>query len=309
MLSGARKAPGRACALKWVWSSACASLIGNDTVTLTEPLFLALLLGILLVLLDRRWAWVGVLCGLLLLTRPNAYLVPVIAVAVLWRQLGWRKAAGCLLLVAAVVIPWSVRNKVQVGTFSLTTSEGFNIAAIYAPPAQERGGFADPVYDPWYDDTDYQLWQFEEARWNTELRALGFRSISENPGYVLTVVRRNTGNLLELGGLDLDEAEELDGRNLDFRAATLPLFWAVLVIGGFGLVLRARDRRVWPAYVIVGQLVALSLVLIAVPRHRAPLDLLLCIGVGFTAGSAVGGRRIRWRGRCAARRRAPMRWR
>lgn len=258
-------------------------LIANDTVTLTEPLALALVLGILLLLLDGRWVWVGVLGGFLLLTRPNAYLVPVVAGIALWRPVGWRRALGSVLVAALVVIPWSLRNKVQVGTFSLTTSEGFNIAAVYAPPAQERGGFADPVYDDWYDGTDYQLWQFEEARWNTELRALGFRSIRADPGYVITVVRRNVQSLVELGGLDVEEAEQLDGRNPDFRHAMLPLFWLVLLIGGFGLAVRARDRRVWPAYAVVGQFVVLSLLLIAVPRHRAPVDLLLCIGVGFAA--------------------------
>lgn len=258
-------------------------LIANDTVTLTEPLALALILGILILILDERWAWVGVLCGALMLTRPNAYLVPVIAAVALWRGLGWRRAVGCLAIVVLCVVPWTVRNKVQVGTFSLTTSEGFNLAAIYAPPAQARGGFADPVYDPWYDYTDYQLWQFEEARWNTELRALGLRSLRDNPSYLLTVMRRNISSIMEFGGLDVNEAEELDGRNLDFRKATLPLFWVVLVVGGAGLVVRAGDRRVWPAYAIVGQFVVLSLVLIAVPRHRGSLDLLLCIGVGFVA--------------------------
>jgi 4-amino-4-deoxy-L-arabinose transferase-like glycosyltransferase len=85
-------------------------LLANDTVLLTEPLSLALLLGMVLALTGRRWLVAGVLLGLLVLARPSAqYLVVVVVVWLLW-QIGWRRALGCAGVAALVVSPWVVRN-------------------------------------------------------------------------------------------------------------------------------------------------------------------------------------------------------
>lgn len=281
----------RICGKPGAVAAACAvgvmpSLIANDTVSLTEPLGLLLLLAVLLALDARRPVLVGLAAGALMLTRPNAYLVVVIAALFLWRSMGWKKALASVACSIAVVVPWSVRNLVQVDTPRLTTSEGFNLAAIYAPPAQERETFVDPVFDSWYDDTEFQLLQFDEAEWNDALTELAISSIREDPQYVLRVVGNNVLSILEIQPSNNRFAEEIDGRNLDFRGATLPLFYLYLLLGGAGLVIRIRDQRVWPAYLIVGQFIALSLLLVAPPRLRSPLDLLLCFGIGFLVDAA-----------------------
>lgn len=258
------------------------SLIANDTVTLTEPLGLVILLAILIFLDQHRAVLTGVCVGALMLTRPNAYLVALVVAIFLWRWVGWKKALLCLACAVAVVVPWSVRNAIQLDTWRLTTSEGFNLAAIYAPPAMEEGTFVDPVFAQWYDDTEYQLLQFDEAAWNEALTTLAVDTIRENPTYVAEVVSNNVLSFFELRRANNEFAERIDGRNIDFRNATIPIFYGYLVLGSVGLVLVRSQRRIWPAYLIVGQFVFLSLLLVSPPRLRAPFDLLLCVGVGVS---------------------------
>ena len=272
-------------------------LIANDTVTLTEPLALALLLGLLIALDARRPLACGLATGLLLLTRPNAYALVLIVGVVLWRSLGWRRVAAFVGVLALIVAPWMIRNQIQVGSFRLTTSEGFNLAAIYSPASQETGGFVDPVFsDAYADDRQLKLSQFDEAKWNDRLTELGIESFGENPGYLLDVFQRNLLSYFELRPSYNDSPERLDGRNPDFRSATLPLFYVVTLLGLGGLVLNWRKTSLWPGALIVAQFAILSMFLVAPPRLRAPFDLLMCIGLGLLFDWAATRRSARRQG-------------
>ncbi len=259
------------------------SLVANDTITMTESLGLLLVLGILLALLDDRAVMAGVLTGLLCLTRPNAYLVLVVVVVVVWRSVGWRRATLAAGLCLLVVAPWVVRNAVQVGTTRIVTSDGFTLAAMYGPPAQESGGFMDPTGADWYEDHGVAALEGDEAAWSDELVGIGLRGVATHPLSVLTRMRDGAATMLELPGSRAEVAEWVDGRDPRFRGATLFVFPIVLAAGVGGLVLRRHDRRTWPALAIVGQFLVLSLVTVSVPRLRGPLDLLLCLGVGYLA--------------------------
>jgi len=128
-------------------------LLANDTAILTEGLSLLLLVGILLLLVDRRWIVAGGLCGLLVLTRTSAqFLIPIVALWLLW-QIGWKRALGFVGIAVIVVSPWVVRNWVVMGSPVLNTSNGFNAAAIYSPEAIELGGFVDPAIDQRFKST------------------------------------------------------------------------------------------------------------------------------------------------------------
>lgn len=259
-------------------------LIANDTVSLTEPLSLVLLMAVLLFIAQRRPLWCGAAAGLLLLTRPNAYLVVAVAGLALWRTVGWRRGLAAVAVSLAVLAPWMVRNQLQVGTWRPITSDGFTMAAVYAPEARSRDRFVDPVLDPIYNGTDLELLSLgDEGEWSSALTRLALESVREQPGYVAQVVWRNLGAFFELTPSVNEEAEALDGRDLDFRDATLPWFYVVTVAGCVGLVLERRRRVLWPAMAITAQFVALSLVLVATPRLRAPFDLVMCIGVGLLA--------------------------
>lgn len=256
-------------------------LLANDTITLTEPLALALLLVVLVAVDRRRWALSGVACGLFVLTRPNGYLFALLVVAFIVATLGWRVGLGCLVIVVAVVTPWMVRNEIQVGTWELTTSDGFTVAAIYSPAAQAAGTFVDPVFAPEYQGVGDRLLRFDEAQWNTHLMTLGIHGAMAHPGYVWRTVRRNVRAYFEISPSLNTRAEALDGRRELLRTLSLPLFYAVTLVGLAGLVRFRRDRRVLLLGLITAQFVALSLLLVAPPRLRAPFDLACCIGVGL----------------------------
>ncbi len=257
-------------------------LLANDTTLLTEPLSLALMLGMLLALSYRSWWVAAILCGLLVLSRPSAqYLVVVVALWALW-QLGWRRSAGFLAITALVVSPWVVRNWVQLGSPVLVTSNGFNWAAMYSPPAQERNAWVDPVYDPYFEPV--QITQETEVDWQRNLQDIGITNLRKHPGMLLTVASRNLRAYLEIDPSLNRNAELFDGRNWDFRQVTLPAFYLVTVAGLLGLLLRWRQPIVLLCLGIVLYFAATSLILIAAPRLRAPVDVLCCLGVGLVAG-------------------------
>lgn len=91
-------------------------LLANDTITLTEPLALLLGLAAILLLDEGRYLQTGLATGLLLLTRPNGYLVVAILALWAWRKVGPRAAVGLVTVAACVLAPWLVRNRVQLGT-------------------------------------------------------------------------------------------------------------------------------------------------------------------------------------------------
>lgn len=282
----------------WVAGIALAlhpALVANDTVTLTEPLALLLLLGAVLFVDDRRPVPAAVLTGLLLLTRPNGYLVVVVLALWAAARCGPRRGVLYGAVVIVVIMPWLVRNQLRVGTFRLTTSDGFTVAAVYGEPGREADEFVDPVFSPAYDDPGHRFRQFDEAAWNGALLSEGLDGIREEPGHVLTMLRRNAREYFEISPELSRHAEFIDGRSLRLRDAARPLVVTVLVLGSLGLLSARRDRRVLVLAAIVGQFVALSLVLVASPRLRAPLDLACCIGLGLLATAAF--ERPRPRGR------------
>ena len=94
MVLVARLANRRAAIVTGLALSFYPPIIANDTMLLTEPLSMLLMMGMLLALVPRRWAIAAGVCGLLVLTRTSAqFLIPVVGVWVWW-QIGWRRALG-----------------------------------------------------------------------------------------------------------------------------------------------------------------------------------------------------------------------
>ena len=267
-------------------------LLANDTVTLTEPLGLLLVLVLVLLVDSRRWICAAAICGALLLTRPNAYLVVVVLVVLAYRAVGWKTAVAVLGLIALCIAPWSIRNQVQVGTPHLVTSDSFTLAAIFATPAQAEGDFVDPVFDTAYA-ADYQLKlsQFDEPTWDSELTSRAWDGIKSNPLYVAENAGRNVLDTLELRPRHNEAAELSDGRNLDFRRATLFLFYVVTAVGLVGLWRYRTDPRVRLLAVIAGQFVVVAILILSPPRLRAPFDLACAIGFGLALDDVVSRRR------------------
>jgi len=254
-------------------------LLANDTVLLTEALSLALLAGVMLALVARRWPIAALLCGMLVLTRASAqYLVLVLALWVLW-QLGWKRALGFLAIVATVVSPWIIRNQMQLGSALYVTSNGFNLAGTYSPAARESQRFVDPVIDDRF--TQFRWAQFNEADWQNQLQAFAIDDLKAHPGQVPGVLYRNAQHLFEITPKFNEWAENADGRNLDFRNSTLVLFYVITVVGVFGLVVARRDPRALLVSAVGAYFVLGSLALVSPPRLRSPFDMCCCIGVGL----------------------------
>jgi 4-amino-4-deoxy-L-arabinose transferase-like glycosyltransferase len=266
-------------------------LMANDVALLTEPLSLLLVLSMVLALGRRRPLVAAVLCGLLILARPSAQGIALVVAAWLIWQVGWRTALRFVVIAGLVVVPWVVRNWVQLGSPLLVTSNGFNLAAMYSPAARARGSFVDPVYDPSFDKL--RLAQFDEVGWQSQLERIATTSLRQHPSQVVQVFARNAAAFAELRPSFNRDAEIEDGRNLTFRTWTLPVFYLVTVVGLVGVGLRWRDPIMKLLVLMTAYFALVSLVLVAPPRLRAPFDLLCCIGVGIAIDAALRRRRTR----------------
>ena len=267
-------------------------LLANDTITLTEPLALLLGLAAILLLDEGRYLQTGLATGLLLLTRPNGYLVVAILALWAWRKVGPRAAVGLVTVAACVLAPWLVRNRVQLGTWRLNTSDGFTLAAIYAPPSQAAGFFTDPVLSPAFNnDEEVRLSQFNEGGWNALLTDRAIAGLRANPAYVPQVVLSNVPAFFELDPNAAIHAQRIDGRRLGLLPLTRPILHLTTVLGLVGLSRYWRDHCVRVIAAITAQYVVLSLLLVASPRLRAPFDLACAIGVSLLLGWLADRRR------------------
>ena len=294
----ARSIGGRRCAVATsVVFALYLPLLANDVTTLSETLASLICIGLLWSLFCQRFAVAGVLATLLALTKPTGVLVfAAIGVAVLGVQLienrraGFRKALRGTAVFCAVgvlvLLPWSIRNHREVGTWSLTTSTGFNLAAIYAPPAVEARAFVDPVYAPEYQDPASALDRLNEGAWNESLMEKGREGLRQYPGYSWVVVKRNLASWFELDPSSNAEAELFDGRDPRLATSTVLAFFGVTVVGLAGwFVIGLRSRRLIRltifSAVLAGVVTATSLLFVAAPRLRSPFDLCMCIGCGL----------------------------
>ena len=263
-------------------------ILANDVVLLSEPLSLALLLAMIVLLVRGRPAWAGAACGLLVLTRPSAQLLVVVVAAWLVWRAGWRAAARFGVVSLVVVAPWVVRNWVLIGAPVIVTSNGFNLVSTYSDEALASKGFADAVFDGRFrriNDTNRNEMELDNA-----YREHALEDVRDRRSTPLLVVRHNLARYFELRPDVNESAERSDGRNITVRNVTLPLVYLVTVAGIVGLV-RTRRRRGAELLILAGAyFTVVSAVVIAVPRLRAPLDLAAAIGVGLLVAEPISRR-------------------
>ena len=101
------------------------------------------------------------------------------------------------------------------------------------------------------------------------------------------MVWRNAQRYFELDPALNTNAERLDGRDLAVRRWTLPLFYVVTVVGLAGLVAHRREPLVVLILATMAYFAVSSLLLISVPRLRAPFDLLCAVGVGLAVDAVL----------------------
>jgi hypothetical protein len=268
-----------------VWAALAVAvmpnLIANDTFALDEPLALLLILLLIHFMLRRRWIWSGVAVGALTLTRPSAQFLVLVLAVWLVVKFGWKTMLVFVVTAVLVVTPWVIRKWIQIGTPTIATSNGYNWAAIYSPPAQAQGSFIDPVFDPYF--ASHRILQFNEAKWSNYLEHVGIDNLEQHPSYVVHVVTRNFEAFFELKPSFNVGAESDDGRDLRIVSGTLWIFYLELVVGAAGLLLRRKNETVQLFFVQAAYFTAASLFFISAPRLRAPIDLALAVGVGCFA--------------------------
>jgi hypothetical protein len=243
--------------------------------------------------------------GLLVLSRTSAQALIVVLAAWLFYRVGWRKAARFSVAALAVVVPWLVRNALQVDHLGLTTSNGFNLAAMYSVEAQDVGAFVDPVFHPGFEDI--RLLQFDEAAWSEELAERGLAGLRANPQYLAEVIGRNAAAFFEVKPSFNRFAEIQDGRHLGVRGATSWLVPVVAIAGSVGLWRSRGHPGAQVAILIAAYFVVVSLVTIAAPRLRAPADVMWCLGLGLlVAGQNRVGATPEWRTAAGPRDASPV---
>ena len=287
-------------------------LIGGAV--MSEPLFVALMLGALAAAVEHRrsahrYRWVvvaGILGGLAALTRANGLVLLLPLGFAVWDarpRWSWRALAPPAMLVALALVtvaPWTVRNAVQLHAFvPVSTQLGSALAGTYNDQArQDRENPASwrslkrvPEYAPLYQHVS----SIPEAQLERRLRASALRYIREHPLYVGEVAYWTTRRMLDLGGLDwARHTASTVSVSRSWATAGVICFWvfALLAVGG---ALTARARRV-PGFVwAVPLLMYLSVVFLVVetPRYRSPIDpfVVLLAALAVTKlGETVSGR-------------------
>lgn len=171
--------------------------------------FLLALSGFIFVSLERRYRWpqaalLGLVLGLLSLTRPVALVGPFLAVVWggrLWlKQMPWSQIGQRVLpLLAAfymILLPWGVRNWLVLGQFTLSSTttglnlwKGNNPATAVLYPAMDVDALDALLDEPpagpgWWDELRV-LPTLSEADRNRLFQRLALNYIMEQPGQFL----------------------------------------------------------------------------------------------------------------------------
>ncbi|MCH8025452.1 MAG: glycosyltransferase family 39 protein [Chloroflexi bacterium] len=187
-----------------LWMALFPNLIFHTATYLTETLFIFLVLAALAVLFSFRWrderpGWArllvfGVLMGFSALVRPVSLLfLPLLPIVWLIAGFGWQRALGysgaVLVITAAVITPWTIRNIVRMDALVIISANlGDNLCMGNYTDA--RGHFALP--ERCFSEEEYAGLvrpEFEVKRNNDNTRkAVSF--ILKNPRFELKLLSR-----------------------------------------------------------------------------------------------------------------------
>jgi 4-amino-4-deoxy-L-arabinose transferase-like glycosyltransferase len=266
-------------------------LIMVSVATLSEGLFIALVLGALACALESRrspeqTAWLvaaGALAGAAALTRTNglAILVPLL-LAVPRRRL--------VLLAAAIVVmaPWTVRNTMQFDSFvPLTTQTGFTLAGAYNDVSRTDprlpAAWRPPTMPPY---ADLPSRGENEAEIEREFRSEVVGYAADHPLYPLRVVFWASVRMLNLADpqIEVGSAREAGVGEAYVRLNRYAtwLLAALAVAGALTLAARRAPPWLWLFPVLLWLSVAIA---IGATRYRTPVDpfLVLLAALALTA--------------------------
>jgi 4-amino-4-deoxy-L-arabinose transferase-like glycosyltransferase len=249
----------------------------------------------------RRYGWViatGVLTGLSALTHFEG----IVLVIPLAFALGWTKprkslAAPALLVLITVltILPWTIRNAVELHTFIPVSDEaGITLVGTYNPasaayepvPWKWRIFAAIPGEHKITGNPKY----LTEPQLGSKLETQAFDYIGNHPTAPLQVAFHNTLRMFELEGTFAWHASTA-ALDIDIVTARVGVisFWILCLIAIAGLFTRVvRQAPLWLWAVPI--LLAISVVLVNVetPRFREPIDPYLILLAACAIGTLVG---------------------
>lgn len=256
---------------------------------------------------SRRYAWVlaaAVLTGLASLTRANGVILLPGLVALVWSGGSgrWRLLAPLLLVLvtAAVIAPWTIRNESKLHDFVLVTDEtGQTLAGTYNNLSAKRdwGWTLNP---PGYQTINFNPHLTPPQRDRKATSAV-LTFIGRHPYSVPEVAFWNTVRLLDLTGrrasrttarTDVDAtAGVADAMVYEFWA-----FGALAIIGLLARATRGTPKSLW--LVPLGLWLSVALVTTGTPRFRSALEpfVLVLAAAGLLAVSSAVTRRRSPRG-------------
>jgi len=274
-------------------------LVLDGMTLLSEPLFVVFELASLAAILHWRQTrgvgWLaasGALAGLALLTRANgALLVLPLCIAALgaggWRRLvNYRRAALVLLCTVLVVLPWTIRNAVELHTFiPVTDQDGYTLIGTYNATSERLDGrWLVGELDPHVHQLVERNRKLDEPGLDAVLRTDARRFALHHLSYLPNVALHNSLRMFNLAGPSF----ERDVAQFDFG---LGLGWARLMTYGFLPVLAlavvgafTRAARRAPAWFwLVPVLLLTPVMILTTNRTRAPIDpfLLLLAALGL----------------------------
>jgi 4-amino-4-deoxy-L-arabinose transferase-like glycosyltransferase len=269
---------------------------------LDEALGAAMFLLALLAGSRRSWplaAALGAVTGVAVLSNSRLTLLPlVLGGYLLWRKAGWAAAVAVPLLAAVAVSPWVVRNKVQVGCFSLTTDARAlwkaNNSNTYAtlkaghwiddvPDIPERQ--VSPIPDRWltpqeagdlYGNTGRKP-DVGECAQQSHYQHLVFQFWEHHPGEKVKLAVQATTMMWD-PRTDLRAGRSEQGGSLDvLRTWAQPLYAVplfLLALAGLWFVAPAFRAL---ALIFIGYETAMAWIFAGTTRYRVPWDFVLAL--------------------------------
>lgn len=251
-----------------------------------------------------RLAAAALLLGLAVMVRPiSLVLVPVLA-AVWWAdthdlRVAVRRTGLVVLVLVAVIAPWTVRNAVRMDAFvPLSTNTGENLCIGHAPEA--TGAFT--VTSDCDVEDGVQFGSASEVRADDAKVKLGLRYLRENlgrePGLLwkrihVTYVRDGDHDgVVAVQSYRVDRWMAIPTEARLFRLADVA-YWVVSALGVVGLIWLALRRRA-DGVLLVAAALATAIVPMAFfgdSRFKVPVLPLLIIAAACAPTLALAGRR------------------
>jgi 4-amino-4-deoxy-L-arabinose transferase-like glycosyltransferase len=257
-----------------------AYLVFFNVALMTQTFYIIALLAVLALVLRMRsesvvrdWVLLGFLIGIGTLLRQTLLLfTPVLLAWLVWARtgrLGWRGPATTLMVVAALILPWTIRNYLAFGDVLLLNSNGGFF--FYSSNHPNQGVDFDPNY---VAPIPARLADLPEPALDRALYREAAAFIVSDP---LRFIRLSLSRVPEQFWL-LPSRQSSTSSNLA-RLCSFTLYLPFMVAG---LLLSFRKwRECLPLYLYVGFDTTLHLISWSAPRYRLPSDAIMIVFAGL----------------------------